>query len=987
MAKLSSRERREFIGLRLNAEWGWEGYQKQPGGYSYREMLGALARTFGVGNVPSQPMTIRRDIDWLREQAALPDVGAQAEARGLLDPELFPEWRAKFFRVPETGEPFQTPKFQHAIFWVMHAATFKVPLPAWVIELLDELDPKHPFPDDINDLLTGGEESFLSFLLLLAPRHGKAVDVATPMLSRRGWLKASEVRVGDFLVAADGGWTAVEGVFPQGETDAFEVTFSDGVSLVTSPDHRWEVQSRKGSSRVVTTRELYDGPLFDTDGHARYRIPMMRPAVGVTHDLPIDPYLFGCWLGDGSSYKAEITSADDEILAAFDRFYERGVRTHQNGGKATTVGYLGLQEQLRLLGVLGGKWVPEKYLLADANQRLALLQGLLDTDGSCDRNGQIEFCNKSRILADAVLSLVWSLGGTAKLYSRVVGGTTYWRVSIAPGGWDAFRLERKQVNARKKRKPVRTIRSVERVHGRETVCFAVADPRHLFAAGREMILTHNTELMVHFVLHTFATDQNKRVMFGNGTQKKSEGFIDNAIMSMLEGNDVSSQEFVDMFGPFRDKDRPWSKMGFTLAGREHSTKSYSLQPFGVSGNIRSFDADVILGDDLTDLKRARSETVTDEDYAWVTTELMLRREWQTSFVLTGSHVATQSGDLFTRFLSNLDRLNVGKQRLIVKTIPAHFYDRCDPVRDPLHNRCVLWPEGGRTYGFLEAQRAALNDDAMFEAVYNQIPQSQSMLHFPAEVLRSPFAAPVFTGDPSPPPQRDPDEPFGCLDYSRSWKDLPVVCCGKQAVVGLGFDPAASERKGASYSAVRVDAVCTLCARRYAVDHFKDRVSPEQHPALLEPFFDAYRPEIVTIEINAYQKALARDPRILKLQEKYRFEIKEFTTDERKHDPEFGIPQYGRHMKAGMYSIPYASVVDQEYAEPLLKAYIRWPQKPNDEVMAGWLCDLGLQELLEASRYLQAELMPGSERWATDFHTESTVTFDLSQAEPDEWVYA
>lgn len=669
MAKLSSRERREFIGLRLNAEWGWEGYQKQPGGYSYREMLGALARTFGVENVPSQPMTIRRDIDWLREQAALPDVGAQAEARGLLDPELFPEWRAKFFRVPETGEPFQTPKFQHAIFWVMHAATFKVPLPAWVIELLDELDPKHPFPDDINDLLTGGEESFLSFLLLLAPRHGK------------------------------------------------------------------------------------------------------------------------------------------------------------------------------------------------------------------------------------------------------------------------------------------------------------------------------TELMVHFVLHTFATDQNKRVMFGNGTQKKSEGFIDNAIMSMLEGNDVSSQEFVDMFGPFRDKDRPWSKMGFTLAGREHSTKSYSLQPFGVSGNIRSFDADVILGDDLTDLKRARSETVTDEDYAWVTTELMLRREWQTSFVLTGSHVATQSGDLFTRFLSNLDRLNVGKQRLIVKTIPAHFYDRCDPVRDPLHNRCVLWPEGGRTYGFLEAQRAALNDDAMFEAVYNQIPQSQSMLHFPAEVLRSPFAAPVFTGDPSPPPQRDPDEPFGCLDYSRSWKDLPVVCCGKQAVVGLGFDPAASERKGASYSAVRVDAVCTLCARRYAVDHFKDRVSPEQHPALLEPFFDAYRPEIVTIEINAYQKALARDPRILKLQEKYRFEIKEFTTDERKHDPEFGIPQYGRHMKAGMYSIPYASVVDQEYAEPLLKAYIRWPQKPNDEVMAGWLCDLGLQELLEASRYLQAELMPGSERWATDFHTESTVTFDLSQAEPDEWVYA
>lgn len=666
--ELSVADRREYIDSRINADWGWKDYEKTPLGWSYRDMLAALQRAFGRENVPSNPMTVKRDIDILRKRLEVPEAEEVTEAHRLLDPERFPEWRSKFFRVPETGRPFETPAYQHAIFWVMHAATFKVPLPQWVITLLDELDPQHPMPEDINALLTGEEEALVSFMLLMAPREGK------------------------------------------------------------------------------------------------------------------------------------------------------------------------------------------------------------------------------------------------------------------------------------------------------------------------------TELVIHFILHTFALDANKRIMFGNGTQKKSEGFIDNAIMSFLEGNDAMSEEFIKMYGPFKHDHRAWSKQGFVLAGREHATKSYSMQPFGISGNIRSFDMDIGIGDDLTDLKRSRSETMTEEDYTWVTTEFFLRREWQSIIVLLGSHVAVQSGDLFTKLLNNAEKLNVGKQRFIVKTLPAHFYDRCDPVGDPKHLNCVLW----RDYEFLEAQRAALDDDAMFEAVYNQVPQSESMLHFPAATLRAKFIMPPpeANGVHPPPKLTDTDEIIGVLDYSRSWKDIPVTCCGKHTAVGMGFDPAVSERKGASYSAVRVNSVCTRCGRRYAIDYHHERLSPEQHPALLEPFFDTYRPEIMTFEVNAYQKALARDPRIDAMRDLYRFEVKEYTTLERKHDPDFGIPQHGRHFKSGMYSIPYRTIADQEYAEPLIKSYIRWPQKPNDDVMADWLCDLGLRDILESVRESSADILPGAERWLSQWHQESTYEADLSDVEDyGGWEYA
>ncbi len=652
-------ERQRYIAERITTDWGWsEKFEKLPGGYAYNDMKNACMRAFGRDEVPNNPMTYMRDIDELHERALLPQVGELSEAQELLAPERFPEWRAKFFRVPDTGEPFQTPDFQHAIFWVMHAATFKVALPQWVIDLLDELDPKHPFPEDINELLTGEQKMLMSFILLMAPRHGK------------------------------------------------------------------------------------------------------------------------------------------------------------------------------------------------------------------------------------------------------------------------------------------------------------------------------TELGVHFMLHTHALDPNKRIMFGNGTQKKSEGFIDNAVMTMMEGDDPISEEFVKMYGPFKSDNRAWSKQGYVLAGREYATKAFSMQPFGISGNIRSFDSDIIIPDDLQSLQRARSETVTEEDYSWYTTELMLRREYSTAIVNLGSHVAVQTGDLFTRIENNLEKLNIGRQRVIMKKIPAHFYDKCDVVNDPEHTKCVLWPEL-RDYGFLEAQRLTMDDDAMFEAVYNQIPQQKKMMYFPSVLMRSDYINVKFDDQANitPPPPHEPEP--GVLDHTRSWRD-DVACCNHPVMTAMGFDPAASEQRGASFSALVIMGGCVRCGRRYLIDYWKDRQSPELHPITIGQFAAEYKNlSMINIEINAYQRSLSRDPRMELLEQQGSFAIKEWNTDERKHDPQLGIPAAARHVKGGMLSVPFRTIGDQEFAETLLKEFIRWPQKPNDIIMAFWLADIAMRELIEDARYVNAEVMPGTEKWMSEWHQEQTYEVDLS----------
>jgi len=247
--------------------------------------------------------------------------------------------------------------------------------------------------------------------------------------------------------------------------------------------------------------------ITEKDGRAKWRIPVCDPFEGFETPLPVDPYLLGCWLGDGTSQYAAITTMDEQISQAFiDGGYDLTKYKHQNGGKAITYGVTGgMTADLRDMGLLNNKHVPDTYLSTMFESRLALLQGMMDTDGTVDnRHGALSFCTTSEAIRDGFMRLVWSLGGVCSASVK----DTRFNISLKlPNGICAFRLVRKLKHIvpttgrtgrsyNGKLEPRRFIKHIRQVMPRPTICYTVDAKDSLFCAGREMIVTHNTQTAV-----------------------------------------------------------------------------------------------------------------------------------------------------------------------------------------------------------------------------------------------------------------------------------------------------------------------------------------------------------------------------------------------------------------------------------------------------------------------------------------------------------
>lgn len=383
-----------------------------------------------------------------------------------------------------------------------------------------------------DDILAGRRKRVL---LNIAPRHGKAVACDTPMLTRLGWKVATDVTVGDQLLTHDGTWTVVTGVFPQGFTSAFRVVFDDASELITSADHRWAVLSahhRAARSARWTPKQGLSGParkpwqvkttdelIGDTrtscaERRLKWGIPAMLPLNGDTAED--EAYLIGYWLGDGSTQSAAITTMDAEVVDAFARFYELREHSHQNSGKALTYQVVGgFQSRLRAFGLQRGKTIPLLVLDWTVDARKALIRGFMDADGGNTNNGA-EITQKSEMLIDELALVIRSVGWRARKTRKYSDVYARYYYTLGVSSDEApYRLPRKIVSWRKPRAATtyRMIETIERVTDRETVCFSVAHPDHLFCAGKDLVVTHNTELGVKSLSsRIYARNPNARIM-------------------------------------------------------------------------------------------------------------------------------------------------------------------------------------------------------------------------------------------------------------------------------------------------------------------------------------------------------------------------------------------------------------------------------------------------------------------------------------------
>jgi phosphate starvation-inducible PhoH-like protein len=367
----------------------------------------------------------------------------------------------------------------------------------------------------------------------LAYMRGRAQPYFSSVLTLGGYVPIGTLKVGDTVVGADGTSTRVIGVYPQGRKEIFRVTMQDGASTLCCAEHLWAVYTRDDRRRnkgfrVLETREMSKRLRYAH--YHRFELPLLgAPVQFPSRPVPLDPYALGLLLGDGcltGTTTPSFATSDAELVHALGEALE-GVEVarkshvdyalrNMRGGRGGVIVENPVTAVLRDLDLCGTrsstKFVPEAYLYNSADIRLAVLQGLLDTDGGpvlqAGRTCRIHYSTTSVRLRDNVIFLVGSLGGIVYSRTRVAagrlpgraGGRNIRHISDSyvldirlPASLQPFRLARKleryqQVGGGH---PARYIDSIERVGEHEAVCIRVDAPDSLYVTD-DFIVTHNT---------------------------------------------------------------------------------------------------------------------------------------------------------------------------------------------------------------------------------------------------------------------------------------------------------------------------------------------------------------------------------------------------------------------------------------------------------------------------------------------------------------
>ena len=367
----------------------------------------------------------------------------------------------------------------------------------------------------------------------LAFMRGRAQPLFTKVLTPAGFRPIGDLRVGDFVIGSDGRETEVLGVYPQGFKEIYRVYTQDGSSTLASGDHLWSVYThadrRRGRpARVLQTKEML-GNLRAAHQH-RYELPLLSSPVDFeSRPVPLDPYALGLLLGDGCfscTATPGFTTADPELAEALGRLIP-GIEPRRKSdidyvlNRITTPGEVITIENpvtgaMRRLGLIGAKsntkFVPDDYLFNTPDVRLAVLQGLFDSDGDPvpqqERTCRIQFTTVSDRLRDHVVFLVQSLGGVAYARTRPAqvrkpglarGRDVHHRADAhildirLPEGVAPFRLARKvaKYDATGGGRPMRFVHRIEPAGTEEAVCIQVAAEDSLYVT-EDFLLTHNT---------------------------------------------------------------------------------------------------------------------------------------------------------------------------------------------------------------------------------------------------------------------------------------------------------------------------------------------------------------------------------------------------------------------------------------------------------------------------------------------------------------
>ncbi|MCL1855264.1 MAG: terminase, partial [Clostridia bacterium] len=415
-----------------------------------------------------------------------------------------------------------------------------------------------------------GYRQFRTAYVEVGKKNGKQLSLDTLLPTPEGFVTMGEINAGDVVFDELGQPCRVIAKSDVDDSEqAFRITFKDGAVIEAGENHQWHGEWRSANklkSGVVTTEWLYRRSLaLSRKRSLDFRIPLAEAIDTPEAALPVEPYLFGYWLGNGNATKPEITVKTDDVAAVLRNI----VLTHETAGAWHNVGdslvfrFPALREIL--LVSFHDKVIPLLYLRASKAQRFRLLQGLMDSDGAISTvKGQAIYTSTEKVLSESVSELLWSLGiknaintapstqrtdwtmPSAECGRELTGETLYYVKFTAFDDLPVSGIMRKRARSVPRnpstRSHFRYIDRIEPITNPGMQCIQVDSPSRLYLAGRSCIPTHNSELAAAIALYLlFADGEAGAEVYSCAADINQASIVFNTAKAMVEQNkDISA---------------------------------------------------------------------------------------------------------------------------------------------------------------------------------------------------------------------------------------------------------------------------------------------------------------------------------------------------------------------------------------------------------------------------------------------------------------
>lgn len=369
---------------------------------------------------------------------------------------------------------------------------------------------------------------------------GKMMPLKQKIKTKYGWKTHGDIKIGDEVECPDGTFAKVNGYFPHKNKDVYRVHFSDGRFADCGLEHLWKCFTRDNRGDyawdVIDTKELSRKVLHT----GKTYVPLVSNTNTKDIDLPINPYVLGVLLGDGclcNKGSVNVTTGDDEIYDIISSVVSVGKKISSKSN-CFTFNLLDpkgeLRNTLKKLELRGKKskekFIPDIYKNCSFDQKIELIQGLMDTDGHISKYGSLIFYTSSEKLAKDFQELIWSIGGVCRLKEKytTLNGKKFLSYCLSVRYKDPRKLVR--IKRRLDKVPLDYqyknlklgVEKVEKLDRKEDcACISIDNSEHLYITDN-YVITHNSSFVLDYATHLTAKYKVPVLHFDNGEMSKEE---------------------------------------------------------------------------------------------------------------------------------------------------------------------------------------------------------------------------------------------------------------------------------------------------------------------------------------------------------------------------------------------------------------------------------------------------------------------------------